>query len=289
MTTTLSLKYAAPTPGLWRRAMHTLLAVLPCAIRGLSAGLGGPVDSDGYVRSLDPYLQSLWSQILAAAEAALFTASAPPPDLGHADVDADTALDLAFVALLRSLVETSTAGAALAPQPARVAEDASGAPSTPALPLHTIPPQHLASLLGLLRRASLAGPRLDGAVLHGSRLQTGLYCFHAVLDLAPLWEAQGGDSVHALVGACGAVLDRYVALDAEATGELPAEVTLEAACVLDALAATVTPFRRAAATQVFETLVRCIACKHVAIKAPLQAVLARYAALLHCDRVGSMS
>lgn len=102
----MTRKYTCPSIALWRHAVHTFVSVVHATVSGV--GLHAALLSND--TAVVTRAQRVWDAILRVLESALFAEAVPPAELSREERDADAALDVELVHLMRDALLKPPAG-----------------------------------------------------------------------------------------------------------------------------------------------------------------------------------
>jgi hypothetical protein len=255
----MSRKYLCPLLSLWRRGVHTFVSIVTAAVRGgeLHASLAS---TDPAAASI---AKALCGHIVAVLDSALFSEVQQPAELSAEEREADAALDVELVHLIRDVL-----------LPAGAAESSSGGESS-------VPQtEYTESLYGLLQRGTMNTQDHGGPESPTRRSTFARMSFQTLLDKA--LASSGGEpgetlgaSMEALLATSRNTLGRYVE-DDEGTTPLPKERTNDAVFVLEAISPMITPERKMLAVELYPLFVQLVSCHAPELKEPLQQLLQKF-------------
>lgn len=253
----MTRKYNCPATSLWRRSVNTFVSVVHTTVSGASLH-ASLTSADAQVAAIG---DDLWRKIIEVLESALFTDVPAPVELSAKERQADAALDIELVHVIRDALLKST--------------DSGN--------------KYASNLYAMLRRASVAQTGDAGTNTTQRSQDLARESFKTLLSASlQSQDAEGnaaGDaesSVGALIDSCEDVLRRFVLDDATAAaaGGLSPDRPQEVVHMLQAIMPLISPQRNRIALRLYPALIGCVTAQAPEVRAPLKAVLELYGPLL---------
>eukprot|EP00040_Diaphanoeca_grandis_P018250 m.95863 g.95863 ORF g.95863 m.95863 type:complete len:1511 (+) comp26850_c1_seq1:214-4746(+) len=239
----MTRKYDCPSTLLWRRAVGTFVSVVHTSVSGTSlhASLKSP-DA-----AIAERTQALWQKIVQVLESALFTDVPPPAELSSDEREADAALDVELVHVIRdALLKADEA----------------------------LDTTYTSKLYMLLRRGSVVASQSTDASLGMRGQDLARESFQTLLNAS----LTSSNSSLALINSCEDVLQRCIS--ESSASELSPERIKEAVYVLQAVMPLITTKRHSIALRLFPLLVGCISCTSDEVRNTVRDALQLYQPLL---------
>jgi hypothetical protein len=259
----MTRKYNCPATSLWRRSVNTFVSVVHTTVSGASLH-ASLTSADAQVVAIG---DDLWRKIIEVLELALFTDVPAPVELSAKERQADAALDIELVHVIRdALLKNTDSGN-----------------------------KYASNLYAMLRRASVAQTGDAGTSTTQRSQDLARESFKTLLSASlQSQDAEGnaaGDaesSVGALIDSCEDVLRRFVLDDATAAaaGGLSPDRAQEVVHMLQAIMPLISQQRNRIALRLFPALIGCVTSRAPEIRAALKAVLELYGPMLQTSSSG---